>query len=90
MWHASANRVTIALDIKDGYVNMMVKDNGRGFLVDKVDTVMHHGITSMRERLSAFEGTMKIESKLGLGTTVYISIPLHNNIMNADNEDNTI
>ena len=27
LWHASATSVTIALDIKDGYVKMMVKDN---------------------------------------------------------------
>lgn len=89
LWHASATSVTIALDIKDGYVKMMVKDNGRGFLVDKVDTVLHHGITSMRERLAAFEGTLKIESEPEKGTAIYISIPLHNNIGNADNEGNT-
>jgi len=89
LWHASATSVTIALDIKDGYVNMMVKDNGRGFLVDKVDTLLHHGITSMRERLAAFEGTLKIESEPEKGTAIYIYIPLHNNIGNADNEGNT-
>ena len=43
----------------------------------------------MRERLAAFEGTLKIESEPEKGTAIYISIPLHNNIGNADNEGNT-
>jgi len=76
LWHASASKVTIAINIANGYVNLMVKDNGRGFLVENIDTVLHHGITGMRERLAAFDGRINIESEPGKGTTVKIAIPV--------------
>ena len=80
LWHASATSITIAINITDGYVNLMVKDNGRGFLVGKIDTVLHHGITGMRERLAAFEGSINIESEPEKGTTVKIAIPVNNTV----------
>ena len=34
----------IAIDITDGFVNMMIKDNDREFIMDKIDKEFHHVI----------------------------------------------
>ena len=62
---------------EDGHV-ITVWDNGIGFDVEKIDTAdsSHIGIRNVRERIEGMcGGSMKVESRLGEGTTVTIIIP---------------
>jgi signal transduction histidine kinase len=58
----------------DGVVRVEVHDDGAGFDVATVDH--GSGLVNMRDRLSAVGGELAIESSLGRGTRIAITIPL--------------
>ena len=75
--YADADKVAIEINIEeDQHVVMIIKDNGVGFIVDEVDTKLHHGILGMRERVKALKGSISIESKPGEGTTTRVRLPI--------------
>jgi signal transduction histidine kinase len=51
-----------------------VYDDGQGFDPSDVDTEHHLGIRGMRERAEMAGGTLQIESELGQGTTVRLTV----------------
>ncbi len=74
--YSKANLVTIDLCYKDEKLKMIIKDDGIGFEIDKVDTTIHHGLIGMRERVFALNGTLTIESEIGNGTITKVIVPL--------------
>lgn len=67
---------------KDGFHEIVISDNGKGFDVDRLDAASgeesHIGIRNVRERLEKIcKGTLQIESTVDIGTTVTIYIPCH-------------
>jgi two-component system sensor histidine kinase UhpB len=79
--HANASKVFINLRLEDGHVVLEIKDNGRGFDVEKTVgeavTRKQLGLIGMQERVSLVNGAVKIESTLGQGTTLRVYVPLH-------------
>ncbi|MEX2502288.1 MAG: histidine kinase [Trueperaceae bacterium] len=77
--HARARSVSVALDRSESGWCLSVEDDGVGF--DAVrgagspDEPGHLGLTSMRERLDAVGGVLKIRSQPGAGTRVVASVP---------------
>jgi two-component system sensor histidine kinase UhpB len=75
--HAKATHVEVALVGRDGHIHLTVSDNGQGF---DADAVMQNrtgiGLLGMQERVRPLNGTVQIESRPGVGTTVSITIPL--------------
>ena len=60
-------------------VYIRVKDNGLGFDVDKLKDSKRVGFNNIKDRLSLYLGaTIKLESKIGVGTVVTITIPKKN------------
>ena len=61
----------------DTHYCVLVEDDGAGFDTSELlDERKHVGIRNIRERLSAMvDGTLEIESKVGIGTKVLITIP---------------
>jgi signal transduction histidine kinase len=59
-----------------GYKGLFIKieDNGRGFRASEVRGD-HLGLSIMRERVASVEGTIRLDSKPGLGTKIEIEIP---------------
>lgn len=57
-------------------MNIIVKDNGVGF-DPKVVKEKSFGLIGMQERVDLLEGTMKILSSPGNGTTILFSIPIN-------------
>ena len=53
----------------------MIKDDGIGFDVESLPAG-HYGLRGMRERVLALGGELKIESVIGVGTTIHFSLPL--------------
>lgn len=57
-------------------INIIVKDNGAGF-DPEVAKEKSFGLIGMKERVDLLEGTMKVISSPGKGTSILFSIPLN-------------
>ncbi|MGY0693520.1 sensor histidine kinase [Virgibacillus sp. FSP13] len=72
--HAEATLIKVKVEMNKKHVIVVIKDNGKGF-----DTSMKRdksfGLIGMRERVEMLEGTMTIDSVIGNGTTILISVP---------------
>ncbi|MBW3624249.1 MAG: PAS domain S-box protein [Armatimonadetes bacterium] len=78
--HSGASRVSILLERRDGHIDLIVEDNGSGFDPDEAlygPAAGHHlGLRGMRERAALLGGTLEVESEPGLGTTLFIRVPM--------------
>jgi signal transduction histidine kinase len=73
--HAHASSVRIGAHRAGGRLHLQVRDDGVGF--DPAASFPGHlGHTSMRERLAALGGRLRLESAPGAGTTVSLDVPL--------------
>jgi signal transduction histidine kinase len=72
--HAQARRVEISLVRADGYLTLTVSDDGEGFDLGAVDAGRHLGIRGMQERAEMVGGDLEIESKVGHGTTIRLTM----------------
>lgn len=71
--HSSASGADLSLEYATDTVTLTIKDDGRGF-----DTSARHGglgLYSMRERAEALGGSLAIESVLGQGTQITVTLP---------------
>ena len=55
---------------------LIVHDDGAGLPAGVESSRLSHGIVGMRQRVRALNGTFKISSRSGTGTTVEVYIPL--------------
>ena len=72
--HAEARHLVITVDVRADDVAGTVTDDGRGF-----DSAAHPGtggLTAMRERAEAHDGSLVVSSKAGAGTVVQVHVPL--------------
>jgi PAS domain S-box-containing protein len=74
--YAEAARVEITVRKKDEYICVDVRDDGRGFDVQKMPAKKSFGLMGMRERALAVCGKVEVKSSSGQGTLVCIEIPL--------------
>ncbi len=74
--HAKATRVDVRLHCGDGSLCLEVQDNGRGFNPEAFPPSKALGLLSMRERASAFQGTVEVLSEPGKGSVVRVRLPL--------------
>ena len=72
--HADAKHVHVVLSRREGGVNALVEDDGKGFEPRhaRSDGL---GLVGMRERLALLGGTLAIESKPGGGTSLLAFVP---------------
>ena len=78
--HARAERAAIAIRARDGYIDVSVRDRGRGFpkAVMAGRYVRESALPwSIRERVAALFGRLQIDSTPGRGSVVRIRIPYH-------------
>lgn len=73
MKHSCADNVIITLQKHDGNVEMMIKDNGKGFSDHELKTKGSYGIIGMKERVKNLNGTLTIDGNSG--TTIRVVIP---------------
>jgi len=73
--HARATRVQVGGWTEDGRLHLRVRDDGVGFDPDG-SFPGHLGHTSMRERLAALGGHLRLASAPGAGATVELDVPL--------------
>lgn len=74
--HANTTKVEISLLFNDDWTTAIIRDFGRGFDVNSaMASEDHFGLVGMRERVEMFSGNYSIQSKIGEGTTIILSIP---------------
>jgi signal transduction histidine kinase len=71
--YAEASRAEISLTSKNGTLTFRVTDDGRGF--DPSGILYGTGLQGISDRLAALEGTVRVESVPGRGTTVTGRLP---------------
>lgn len=74
--HAEATHVTLNIYLFDTILNIIIEDNGKGFVPSKIDFKKGMGISSIQTRIKFLKGTFEIDSTLGKGTSVIINIPI--------------
>ena len=70
--HAGATRVHLLFDSKKDRLLVTIRDNGQGF--DQAQQSPGLGLKNMRVRTAKIKGQLDIESTIGQGTTIRISI----------------
>lgn len=76
--HSQAREVVISMQPIGKQLQVVVKDDGRGFDTVAVGKARGFGLFGMRERVLALGGTLRITSAPGKGTAVTIKLPLMN------------
>ena len=75
--HAAATHVDVNFTKHEGYLNLMVEDNGKGF--NQAESSNGIGIRNMKNRVDAINGDLSIDSQINRGTIVNINIPYPSN-----------
>jgi signal transduction histidine kinase len=70
--HARASRAEVAARQRDGRLELTVSDDGRG----GADASSGSGLTGLIDRVEAIAGTIRIESRAGLGTVIHVELPV--------------
>src|SRR3954469_9591382 len=74
--HAQATRVEISLRKAGRFLQLQVKDNGRGISEQEMNDTRSIGLLGMRERAALLGGTVQLKGVEGEGTTVTVRIPI--------------
>lgn len=78
--HANATKVGVILKTTAGGVQLIVEDDGKGFVWDTADGAAPQnprlGLLGIRERLALVGGLLEIETAPGSGTVLLINVPL--------------
>jgi CheY-like chemotaxis protein len=72
--HADASKVQVEVAAAEGFLNLCIKDNGKG-LPGKLNNG-GHGIFGMIERARCLGGLMEVRSEPGKGTTAHLRLLL--------------
>lgn len=72
--HARAERVSIVLTLRNGFVSAVIEDDGRGLKPGEDGGGL--GLIGMRERVALVDGRLDIESPEEGGTTLVVEVPL--------------
>lgn len=73
--HSGADMVETSLQQEQNEMKLTIRDNGRGFDIDKIRDKKTLGILGMKERTQMIGGHYDIVSTIGKGTQVTISFP---------------
>jgi signal transduction histidine kinase len=74
--HAGAHEVHVELQRTGETVELLVADNGAGFVPEQKTGNGGLGLVNMRERMRLVNGTLSVKSQPGQGTTIRASVPL--------------
>ncbi|HXG27177.1 MAG TPA: GAF domain-containing sensor histidine kinase [Candidatus Binatia bacterium] len=74
--HSGATRAELRLAAAGGEATLSVFDDGRGFDPAARLGSGHFGLANLRDRAAALGGTLRIDSQIGSGTRIIVTLPL--------------
>jgi signal transduction histidine kinase len=78
--HSGSKSAQVRLGREQGTVQLEVRDAGRGIAPNRLDTLRAMGagigLRGVRERVRQFGGEVRIDSEVGRGTTISLTLPL--------------
>ena len=74
--HSAASAVEVKIKLTNGKLIFEIKDNGKGFDVQKARSKATVGLLGIFERISLINGYLSINSKENAGTEIQLSIPI--------------
>lgn len=76
--HSKASKASVQTLFRDHQLVLIIEDNGIGFelATPASPEKSHYGLQTMRERAESLHGKFMIQSQLGKGTKVTVSLPL--------------
>ncbi|MBU3012550.1 sensor histidine kinase [Polaribacter vadi] len=74
--HADAKNATINISLYDKNLNIIIEDDGKGFDIKKVNLNNGMGINSIKTRIEHLNGSFKVDSTLGKGSSIILDIPI--------------
>ena len=74
--YAQCSAVTVDLSDAGGTLTLDIADNGRGISPEQFDKPRAYGLKGLRERARTVGGWLDVSSRVGLGTSIILSIPL--------------
>jgi signal transduction histidine kinase len=76
--HGAASRVRVSLAVKPGVADLLVVDDGRGFLWEPEFgwSSRGEGLPGMRERAQLLGGTLRVDTAPGAGTLIAVMLPM--------------
>ncbi|WP_111706960.1 tetratricopeptide repeat-containing sensor histidine kinase [Lutibacter citreus] len=72
--YAEASKIKVAINLIDKNIELVIKDNGKGF--DETETRKGIGLKNMKSRASKLDGSFKVITSINEGTTIYINCPI--------------
>jgi signal transduction histidine kinase len=69
--HSGATAARVSIRLQRGWLMLEISDNGRG----GADPAAGSGLRGLRDRILALDGTFRIDSPAGKGTTIAVAIP---------------
>jgi signal transduction histidine kinase len=70
--HAHASAVQVAVAVRDGFLDLSIRDDGRG----GADARRGSGLIGLVDRVDALGGTIEVASPIGEGTTLRVRLPI--------------
>lgn len=82
--HAKAKNVELSIKKNDSSVELFYRDNGQGFnynysaqkLLRRKEDKFNLGLVGLKERVEVLDGSMFINSSLGKGTSISVTLPI--------------
>ena len=74
--HAHATSVTICIRHVERDLILTISDDGKGMTACEMQKEASFGLISMRERIKALGGEIKIDSRIGSGTMIRLMLPI--------------
>ena len=73
--HSGQEKVKIFVASKEKEIQLIIQDQGCGFDYIEETGLFSLGLQSMKERTTALNGTFKLESSIGEGTKIHVTMP---------------
>ena len=75
--HAQASSIEVEVEYASKHLRVLVRDDGRGIDPQVLDSgrAGHWGLPGMRERSESIGASLKLRSRIGMGTEIELTVP---------------
>jgi signal transduction histidine kinase len=74
--YSSCNSISIQMMVCEDILTVVIEDDGVGFDMESVDLKRHVGLTTMKHRAVAMNGSFEVDTAPGKGVVITVEVPL--------------